>query len=110
MADALRAIGGAVVNDSTLVLVTAPPHGAEVVGISRAGSGFGRKVAVLIYPMKLGTLPTDASAEIEGRASAARASLQRAGWQVFVIEPDGRLADAWRQSRPKKVQAAASSF
>ena len=110
MADALRAIGSAVVNDSTLVLVTTPPHGAEVVGISRAGSGFGRKVVVLIYPVKLGTLPPEAAAEIEGRASVARASLQRAGWQVFVIEPDGRLADAWRKSRPKKVRAAVSSF
>jgi uncharacterized protein (DUF58 family) len=107
---ALRALRATVVNDSTLVLVTCPPSGGEVTGISRAGSGFGRKVVVLVYPVPLATLPPEAASEIEARASVARASLQRAGWEVLVIEPDRRLTEAWTESMRRKAQAAVSSF
>jgi uncharacterized protein (DUF58 family) len=109
MPDALRSLGAAVVNDSTLVMVTAPPVEAEVVGITRAGAGFGRKVIVLVHPTKAAVLSPEAATEAASRAGLARASLQRAGWQVFVIEPDGRLADAWRKSRPTKALAGVSS-
>jgi uncharacterized protein (DUF58 family) len=108
--NALRAIQATVVNDSTLVLVTCPPSEGEVTGITRAGSGFGRKVAVLVYPVSLAALPPEAASEVQGRASVARASLQRAGWQVFVIEPDGRLTEAWTESTRRKARAAVSSF
>jgi hypothetical protein len=67
-------------------------------------------VAVLVYPVSLASLPPEAASEIEARASAARASLQRAGWQVFVIEPDGRLTEAWNESMRRKARAAVSSY
>jgi uncharacterized protein (DUF58 family) len=108
--NALRAIRATVVNDSTLVLVTCPPSEGEVTGMSRAGSGFGRKVAILVYPVVLASLPPEAASEIEGRAKAARAGLQRAGWQVMVLEPDGRLSDVWMETTRRKAQAAVSSF
>jgi peroxiredoxin len=56
------------------------------------------------------SLPAAAAAEVEGRAGAARVSLLRAGWDVFVINPDGKLKDVWQQRRTKrKLEAAVSS-
>jgi uncharacterized protein (DUF58 family) len=96
--------------DSTLALVSAPPLPSEIALFSRVGSAFGRKIAVFVYPSPLGSLPVDAAAELEGRAGAARASLQRAGWEVYLLQPEGRLADVWRLKRTRKLQAVVSSF
>ena len=92
------------------MLVTAPPTAAEVAGLARVGSGAGRKLAVFIYPVDPATLSPDPAAELQARASAARHSLQHAGWEVYVIPPQGRLALAWQPRRqPRKLQEAGSS-
>jgi uncharacterized protein (DUF58 family) len=103
---ALRASSPA---ETTLVLVTAPPFPAEVAMISRVGTAFGRTLAVLVYPTSPSSMPTEAASELEARASSARASLQRAGWEVYVIAPEGRLADVWRMKRSGKLQALTTS-
>jgi uncharacterized protein (DUF58 family) len=101
---ALRAIGR---TDTSLVLVAAPPSDSEVAGISRIGSQFGRKLAVLVYRANPAELPPHPAAELHGRALASRAALQHAGWTVVVIEPDRRLIEAWDTSmRPRGLRAA----
>jgi uncharacterized protein (DUF58 family) len=94
--------------DTTLAVITAPPAGPEVAALSRSGTSFGRKVVVLIYPRPLATLPVEAVAELEGRATVAKASLQRSGWDVVIAHPEGRLADAWRRTKTRKLQAVGS--
>jgi uncharacterized protein (DUF58 family) len=101
---ALRALGR---TDTSLVLVAAPPSESEVAGIARVGSQFGRKLAVLVYPANPAELPPQTAAELHGRVIASRAALQHAGWTVVVVEPDGRLIDAWETSmRPRGLRAA----
>jgi len=95
--------------DSTLAVVTAPPLANEVAMLSRIGSTFGRKIAVFVYPVNPSVLSADAAAELEGRMTAARASLSRAGWDVYLVQPEGRLADVWRLKRVGKLLAAGSS-
>jgi len=109
IADALTALRSAARADTSLALVTAPPQGHELAAMSRIGSGFGRKLAVFIHPVPLANLPQEARAELEARASVARGTLQHAGWEVFIIAPDGRLADVWRSNRrSRKLQVAGS--
>jgi uncharacterized protein (DUF58 family) len=94
--------------DTTLAVITAPPTGAEVAALSRAGTAFGRKLVVLVYPMPLPSLPPEAAAELDARATTARASLQRAGWEVVLLQPEGKLADTWRRTKTQKLQVAGS--
>jgi uncharacterized protein (DUF58 family) len=84
-------------SESTLVLVTTPPQQAETAAILRGATGFVRRVAVLVYPAVLSALPAATAAELEGRATAARLSLVRAGWDVIVLGPEGSLKDAWQR-------------
>jgi uncharacterized protein (DUF58 family) len=101
---ALRAAGRA---DTSLVLVAAPPTEREVTGITRIGTTFGRKLALLVYPVSAKGLAPHSAADLHARALAARASLQHAGWDVVVVEPDGRLIDAWETSmRPRGLRGA----
>jgi len=95
--------------DSTLAVVTAPPLANEVALLSRIGATFGRKIAVFVYPVNPSVLSVDAAAELEGRMTAARASLSRAGWDVYLVQPEGRLADVWRLKRVGKLLAVGSS-
>jgi uncharacterized protein (DUF58 family) len=95
--------------DSTLAVVMAPPLAHEVALLSRIGATFGRKIAVFVYPVNPSILSVDAAAELEGRMTAARASLSRAGWDVYLVQPEGRLADVWRLKRVGKLLAAGSS-
>jgi len=81
--------------DTSLVFVSAPPVPAELGSLIRAGAGFGQKLAVLIYPMDPGRLPPERQAQLEGRASQARLSLARAGWDVIVLPPSMRLQERW---------------
>jgi len=96
-------------SDSTLAVVTAPPLSAEVGLLSRIGVAFGRRIAVFVYPVNPSVLTVDAAAELEGRATAARASLGRAGWDIYLVHPEGRLADVWRLKRVGKLLAVGSS-
>jgi uncharacterized protein (DUF58 family) len=96
--------------DTSLVFVSSPPLPVEIPGLIRTGTAFGRKLAVFVYPVDPAALPPDPAAELQTRASAARHSLQRAGWEVYVISPEGRLAVAWQPRRqPRKLQAVESS-
>ena len=38
-----------------------------------------------------------------------RASLGRAGWDIYLVHPEGRLADVWRLKRVGKLLAVGSS-
>ena len=79
--------------DTSLVFVSAPPVPAELGSLIRAGAGFGQKLAVLIYPTDPDRLPPERQAQIEGRASQARLSLARVGWDVIVLPPSMRLRE-----------------
>jgi hypothetical protein len=81
--------------DTSLVFVSAPPVPAELGSLIRAGAGFGQKLAVLVYPTDPGRLPPERQAQLEGRASQARLSLARAGWDVIVMPPSMRLQERW---------------
>jgi len=106
--DALASLRGSALSDSTLALVTAPPNPAEVAALSRVGVGFGKKIAVFVYPVSPATLPEDRAAEVTGRATAARSSLLRAGWQVMLLEPNGKLAEVWNRTERARAHAAVS--
>jgi uncharacterized protein (DUF58 family) len=107
--ESLTRLRSAARSDTSLALVTAPPQGPELAAMSRIGSGFGRKLVVFVYPVSPSDLPEEARREMETRASVARGTLLHAGWEVFVISPDGRLADVWRSSRrSRKLQVAGS--
>jgi uncharacterized protein (DUF58 family) len=103
---AVLQLKGKAVADSTLVFVTAPPLGPEVTSVIRAASGYGPKMAVLVYPTDPAALPAREQGELEGRASVARSSLARAGWDVFVIGPEQKLSDVWRNSTTAAPRAA----
>jgi len=81
--------------DTSLVLVSAPPVPAELASLIRAGAGFGQKLAVLIYPTDPGRLPPERQVQLEGRATQARLSLARSGWDVIVLPPSMRLQERW---------------
>jgi uncharacterized protein (DUF58 family) len=96
---ALGRLRSAASTETTLVAITAPPDPGDLAGLVRLGSVFGPKLAVLVYPVDLGILPPDRQAQLEGRASSARLSLSRSGWEVLVLAPDTKLKDVWQRSR-----------
>ena len=102
----LRSVAG---GDSALVVVTAPPNPRELVTLTRTGSAFGPKLAVLVYPVEPGNLSGQGQSEIEGRASVARLSLLRAGWDVLVLSPSQRLKDLWRANKTTSLSPIGSS-
>jgi len=109
MGESLTRLRSVARSDTSLALVTAPPQGAELAAMTRIGTGFGRKLAMLVYPVSPSRLPEEARTEVETRASVARGTLVHGGWEVFVISPDGRLAEIWRSSRrSRKLQVAGS--
>ena len=44
--------------DTSVVLVTAPPQPTEVASLIRTGTGFGRKLAVFVYPIDPAGMPS----------------------------------------------------
>src|SRR6266700_3916984 len=102
-AGVMRSLRSGSLADTTLALVTSPPSPGDVATMTRIGSGFGRKVAVLAYPVSPRTVAPERAAEITARASAARASLQRAGWEVHLVSPEGRLSDTWQAFTTRKL-------
>jgi len=109
LAPSLGNLRAASPSESTLALVTGPPLAMETALLSRIGITFARKIAVIVYPIDLASATLDVVTELEGRATAARASLQRAGWDVYIVHPEGRLADVWRLKRSGKLQTVATS-
>ena len=81
--------------DTSLVFVSAPPVPQELSALIRAGAGFGQKLGVLVYPNDPDRLPPERQAQLEGRATQARLSLTRAGWDVIVLPPSMRLVERW---------------
>ena len=87
--------------DTTLVMVAAPPQPAELTSVVRSGGAFGPKLAVLIYPVDPDTLPPERQAQLEGRATQARLTLIRAGWDCIILAPSMRLKDRWNAPRER---------
>jgi len=96
---ALSRLRSAASAEATLVAITAPPDASELAGLVRVGSVFGPRLAILVYPTDPASLPPDRQGQLEGRASSARLSLSRSGWEVLVLAPDDRLRDVWQRSR-----------
>jgi uncharacterized protein (DUF58 family) len=94
--------------DTTLVVVGAPPAPAELPSWIRVGAMFGPKVGVFVHPTDPDTLPPDRRAQLEGRASQARMSLSRSGWEVIVLPPSRRLRDAWHVERTRPLVLSGS--
>jgi len=91
---------------TTLAVVTAVPTPAEIAGMTKIGSAFGSRIAVMVYPAEPSEMTPEAKDALEGRASTARLSLVRAGWDVYLVPPAGKLRDLWK--RRGRVAAAAS--
>ncbi len=89
--------------DVTLVAVTAPPPPTELTSLIRSGVVFGPKIAILVYPVDPETLPPERQAHLEGRATSARLSLSRSGWEVLIVSPSGRLRDVWQRTRNRSI-------
>jgi uncharacterized protein (DUF58 family) len=83
--------------DTTLVVVAAPPVPSELPSLVRTGSAFGPKLAILVHPTDPSSLPADRREQLQGRASQARHSLTRSGWDVLVLAPSGHLRDVWHE-------------
>ena len=95
--------------DTTLVVVTAPPQPTELTSLVRSGVVFGPKLAILVHATDPRDLPPDRQSQLEGRASSARLSLSRSGWEVLVLPPTGRLRDAWQRSKTPLPELTGSS-
>ena len=95
----LRSAAGA---DITLVVIAAPLVATELSSMIRTGAAFGPKLAVLIYPVDPDSLPPERQAQLEGRASLARLSLSRSGWDVVICPPSAHLKDLWNASRERR--------
>jgi uncharacterized protein (DUF58 family) len=89
--------------ETTLIAVSAPLLSEELTSLIRTGTAFGPKLAVLVYPADPGSLPPERQAQLEGRASQARLNLSRAGWDVLVLAPSGRLRDVWHAARDRAL-------
>lgn len=81
--------------ETSLVFVSSPPVPGELAALLRAGAGFGQKLAILVHATDPARLPPDRQAQLEGRATQARLSLTRAGWDVIVLSPSMRLRERW---------------
>jgi uncharacterized protein (DUF58 family) len=95
--------------DTTLIVVAAPPVPTELTSLIRTGAAFGPKLAVMVYPADPDTLPPERQAQLEGRASQARMSLSRSGWDVLVLPPSARLKDRWHTTQVRPLAGSASS-
>jgi uncharacterized protein (DUF58 family) len=106
---ALARLRGGSSGDTTFIVVTAPLVPTELTALIRTGTAFGPRLAVLVYPVDPDTLPPDRKAQLEGRASQARLSLSRSGWDVLVLPPSARLKDLWHTTRARPLVGNASS-
>jgi hypothetical protein len=95
-------------SDTTLVVVGAPPAPTELPSWIRVGAMFGPKVGVFVHPTEPDTLPPDRRAQVEGRASQARMSLSRTGWEVVVLPPSRRLREVWHVERTQPLVISGS--
>ncbi len=89
--------------DTSLVMVGGIPAPGEVTSTIRAASGYGPKLAVLIYPVDPQRLTAERLAELEGRATQARLALTRAGWDCILLPPSMRLNDRWHVPKERPL-------
>lgn len=89
--------------DTSLVFVGGVPAPGELSSLMRAASGFGPKLAVLIYPTDPTSLPPQRQAELEGRATQARLGLARAGWDCIALPPSMRLNERWHAPQERRL-------
>ncbi len=106
----LRGLRPAAATATSLVVVTHVPPPEEVAALSRLSGGFATRLAVLIHSREAGEPGLPASREDDRVAHAARSSLTRAGWEVLLLRPSGRLREIWdlRDKRPARRTAASS--
>ena len=107
---ALASLKTQAVTDSSLVVVAAPLVASEIEALVRAGTRFGGKTAMLVYPADRFDVRPEVAAEMEARVQAARARLQQARWLVCAVQMDERLAEAWRKVRKTGHRERVASF
>lgn len=108
LSTALSHLRMASATDTTLVVVGAPPPPNELSALIRTGAMFGPKVAVLVHPTDPETVPPDRRGQLESRASQARLSMSRSGWEVVVLSPSARLRDVWNTSKTRPLVVTGS--
>ena len=106
IAPALTNLRAAASADTSLVFVSGPPAPSELAGLLRAGSGFGPRLAILVYPQDPVTLPADRQTHLEGRATQARLALARAGWDCIVLAPSTALTERWHAAAPQRLASS----
>lgn len=107
IAPALTHLRAAASADTSLVFVSGPPAPTELAGLMRAGSGFGPRLAVLVYPLEPASLPPDRQTQLEGRATQARLALARAGWDCVLLSPSTPLTERWHAPSPRRLASNA---
>jgi uncharacterized protein (DUF58 family) len=107
IAPALTHLRAAASADTSLVFVSGPPAPTELAALLRAGSGFGPRLAILVYPVEPTSLPADRQAQLEGRATQARLALVRSGWDCVVLPPSIPLSDRWHAPNPAHLASNA---
>jgi uncharacterized protein (DUF58 family) len=103
VAPALARLRAAASADVSLVFVSGMPSPSELTALLRAGSGFGPRLAVLVYPVDPRALPADRQAQLEGRATQARLAFTRANWDCIVLSPTTKLAERWHTPRERPL-------
>lgn len=81
--------------ETSLIFVTGPPASEELSSLIRSGSGYGPRLAILIYPVDPASLPPERQAQLEGRATLARHTLIRSGWDCLILPPSMKLKERW---------------
>jgi hypothetical protein len=108
VADVLTRLRSAGPPESTLAVVAPLPIPSEVGVLTRVGMAFGRKLAILVHPVDPGAVGAGSIGEYEVRARTARTALVRAGWEVYLIMPNGTLVEEWERRNPRRLRATAS--
>jgi uncharacterized protein (DUF58 family) len=105
----LAGLRSTALSESTLIVVSSPPIGAEVEMLQRFGARFGRKVAILVLPTWPSSVPREVSEETENMLRAAVSTLRGSRWKVCVLPPNGRLAEEWKNSTIRRPLTVSSS-
>jgi uncharacterized protein (DUF58 family) len=108
VAEVLTRLRSASPSESTLAVVAPLPVPSEISVLTRTGMAFGRKLAVLVLPVQAPGPGRTGPSELDLRARTARASLLRAGWDAYLVAPNGTLAEEWQRRNPRRLPATAS--
>lgn len=106
----VRELRAAASGGTALVVVTHVPPPEEVALLSRLAGGFVNRLAVLVHRQDPDQLYLPARQDADRVAEGARGSMGRAGWEVLLLPPSGRLREIWqlRDKRPARRIAASS--